>query len=109
MVGGPVSRRSTPVDAKHGVTSEYRAAQDRPGSEACEISGTGCSCLNDISCASKSIDGLVIFVLKVLIWIREPGTARRAAAVSRHGRAADPLRRIGAKIEEPESLKSGNP
>src|SRR3546814_19789530 len=79
MVGGPVSRRSTPVDAKHGVTSEYRAAQDRPGSEACEISGTGCSCLNDISCASKSIDGLVIFVLKVLIWIREPGTARRAA------------------------------
>src|SRR3546814_5605383 len=78
MLGVPVSRRSTPVDAKHGVTSEYRAAQDRPGSEACEISGTGCSCLNDISCASKSIDGLVIFVLKVLIWIREPGTARRA-------------------------------
>src|SRR3546814_10678583 len=37
MLGVPVSRRSTPVDAKHGVTSEYRAAQDRPGSEACEI------------------------------------------------------------------------
>src|SRR3546814_8707413 len=38
MLGVPVSRRSTPVDAKHGVTSEYRAAPDRPGSEACEIS-----------------------------------------------------------------------
>src|SRR3546814_7265349 len=27
MLGVPVSRRSTPVDAKHGVTSEYRSEE----------------------------------------------------------------------------------
>jgi hypothetical protein len=41
---------------------------------------------------------LVIFVLTVLVSIREPGAARRAAAVSRHGRIADPPSRIGEKL-----------
>jgi hypothetical protein len=40
---------------------------------------------------------LVIFILTGLISIREPGAARRAAAVSRHGRTADQPSRIGEK------------
>ncbi|WP_156961353.1 hypothetical protein [Haematobacter missouriensis] len=97
ILGVLVCRRGTPVDAKHGAFSQWRVAQGRPELEACWISGGDCSCTKSISGAGNSINYLVIFILTVLTLIREPGAARRAAAVSRHGRAADPLNRIGGK------------
>ncbi len=62
------------------------------------MSGGDCSYTKGISGVGNSINFLVIFVLTVVIWIREPGIARRAAAVSRHGRIADPPIRIGEKL-----------
>ncbi|TXJ12520.1 MAG: hypothetical protein E6Q28_12620 [Afipia sp.] len=89
--------------------SQWRAAQGKPELEACWISGGNCSCAKAISGADKSINVLVIFALTVLTLIREPGAARRAAAMSRHGRAADPLSRIGEEIQEPERRKAVEP